>query len=182
MVEPEQPPLTPPPLVEEPSPVTPEAAPPPASLESTLGLSWVNRIGAFTLILAVAFFFKYAVDNQWIGESGRVLIGVVVGFATLGAAEWLWRRGHVLYSQGIAGAGSAILYLAFYAAFGFYKLVPPGLAFVLMVSAVALAGGLALRYNAPAIAALSLAGGYATPLLLSTGEDRPWALDRKSVV
>jgi uncharacterized membrane protein len=39
-----------------------------------------------------------------------------------------------------------------------------------------MAGAFALRYDASAIAALGLLGGYATPLLLSTGEDRPWVL------
>src|SRR5206468_2008449 len=69
-----------------------------------------------------------------------------------------------------------VLYLSFYASFGFYHLVAPAFAFLLMAVATAIAGALALRYDAVAIAALGLAGGYATPVLLSTGEDRPWAL------
>lgn len=146
----------------------------PAPLETRFGLTWINRIGAFTLVLFVGFFFKLAIDNEWIGEGGRVMLGVLAGFGALAAADRLWRHGQRVFAHGISGAGVAILYLSFYASFGFYHLVPAGLAFGLMVSATAMAGMLALRYDSRAIAALGLLGGYATPLLLSTGEDRPW--------
>ena len=46
----------------------------------------------------------------------------------------------------------------------------------MMVAAIVLAAALALRYGSFAIAALAWAAGYATPLLLSTGEDHPWFL------
>jgi uncharacterized membrane protein len=165
------------PDMETPPPV-PAAAPPPEAprLETRLGLAWVNRIGAVTLTLGVAFFFKYAVDSAWIGPAGRVALGVLAGLAGLGAAGRVWRANQKTYAQGIAGLGVSILYLSFYASFGFYRLVEPGFAFLLMALATALAGLFALRYDAPAIAALGLLGGYATPVLLSTGEDRPWAL------
>ena len=42
---------------------------------------WVNRIGVITLVLGVAFFFKYAVDNRWIGETGRVVLGILAGYS-----------------------------------------------------------------------------------------------------
>ena len=45
-----------------------------------------------------------------------------------------------------------------------------------MAVTTAMAGAFALRYDASAIAALGLLGGYATPVLLSTGQDRPWVL------
>ena len=45
-----------------------------------------------------------------------------------------------------------------------------------MLMVTALAGVLALRYQAVAIAALGLFGGFLTPILLSTGEDHPWFL------
>src|SRR5438034_8453082 len=167
-------PPPPPPRVEIPPPAPPRTESP--QLETTLGLAWVNRIGAVTLALGVAFAFKYAVDSAWIGPSGRIMLGVLAGLAALGFADRTWRGGQKTYSHGIAGLGLAILYLSFYASFGFYHLVEPGFAFLLMAVATAMAGALALRYDAAPIAALGLLGGYATPVLLSTGEDRPWVL------
>src|SRR5262249_30753595 len=110
------------------------------------------------------------------GPGGRVAMGVFAGLAALGGADRMWRGGQKTYAQGISGLGVAILYLSFYASFGFYHLVEPGFAFVLMVLTTAMAGVFALRYDAAAIAALGLLGGYATPVLLSAGEDRPWIL------
>lgn len=143
-------------------------------LETRMGLTWINRVATLTLIFAAAFFFKYAVDNQWIGETGRVVLGVLAGFATVCGGEFLWRKGHRVYAQGITATGLAVLYLSFFAAFGFYQLIPQGLAFVLMAVTVAFGGALAIRYMAPAVSILALVGGYLTPLLLSTHEDRPW--------
>ncbi len=168
---PPAPPLPVPTWEEQPVP-SPPAAPSP-EFETRVGLTWINRIGVVTLVLGVAFFFKYAVDNQWIGPTGRVLLGILAGMASIGTADRLWRRGHQIYAQGVAGAGIAILYLSFYASFGFYHLLPQGAAFLLMVLVTAAAGVLAVCYNSLAVAVLGLAGGYATPVLLSTGEDRP---------
>lgn len=67
--EPQPPPPfpTPPPV---PAPITQYPSP---TLEARVGLTWINRIGAVTLLLGAAFFFKYAVDNEWIGPAGRVI-------------------------------------------------------------------------------------------------------------
>jgi hypothetical protein len=183
-----QPEPAPPPVATETpaEPPPPPAAPPPAptqplapasdrprEFETQVGLTWISRIGAVTMIFCVAFIFKYAIDNQWIGETGRIVLGILAGLACIGAGDSIWRRGQQTYAQAISGLGIAILYLSFYASFAFYHLLPQSVPFVLMTLTTALSGALALRYDAPAIAALGLIGGYLTPVLLSTGEDRP---------
>jgi len=162
---PEQPPIEP--------PRDPNLKP---GLESKVGLTLVNRIGAITLVLGVAFFFKWAVDNNWIGPAGRVILGLLAGFAILAAGDYTWRKRQVVFAQGITATGIAIIYLSLYAAFDYYHLIPQSVAFALMVATTVMAGALALRYRSFAIAALGLAGAYVTPLLLSTGEDHPWFL------
>ena len=164
------------PLSAEPAPHIEQTPTQPSSLESAVGLTLVNRIGAITLVLGVAFFFKWAVDNNWIGPAGRVILGLLAGFATLAAADFTWRKRQQIFAQGITATGIAIIYLALYAAFDFYHLIPQSAAFLLMVATTVMAAVLALRYNSFAIAALGLAAAYATPLLLSTGEDHPWFL------
>src|SRR5579864_2397101 len=168
------PPVEPPPALvsmQPPQPVTP-----PPALETNIGLTLVNRIGVVTLVLGIAFFFKWAVDNQWIGPAGRVILGMVAGLATLGVADILWRKGQRIFAQGSTAVGLGILYLALYAAFGYYQLIPQSLAFTLMVTTTTLAVALALRYESVAMAVLGLVGGYLTPILLSSGEDHPWFL------
>lgn len=173
------PPPLPIPLPPEISPAAPSMEPAaepanPQRLETRMGLTWINRIGVLTLVIGVAFFFKYAIDNQWIGETGRIVLGVLAGLGTLAVGDILWRRAQKIFAQGVCGLGVSILYLSFYASFGFYHLLPQAVAFVLMAMVTAMTGALALRYDAIAIAALGMLGGYATPLLLSTGQDAPW--------
>ncbi|HWR52846.1 MAG TPA: DUF2339 domain-containing protein [Bryobacteraceae bacterium] len=167
----------------QPAPPMPGPAPAPTppphvhrspELETRMGLTWINRIGVVTLVLGVAFFFKYAVDNRWIGEGGRVALGVLAGLALLAGADRLWHRGQRVFAQGITGAGIAVLFVAFYAAFGFYSLISQPAAFGLMLLNTAAAIVLSLRYGSQAIAALGLVGGFMTPVVLSTGQDAPW--------
>ncbi len=176
--------VTPAPAAREPLPEPPPAPvavaaeefPPSPALETKVGLTIINRIGAVTLVLGVAFFFKWAVDNNWVGPLGRVALGLFAGFGALAMADFLWRKAQQVFAQGITGTGIAIVYVAFYAAFDFYHLTPQVVAFLLLLATTVLAVALALRYASIAIAALGLFGAYLIPLLLSNGEDHPWFL------
>jgi uncharacterized membrane protein len=174
----------PPPLPRKPPPL-PQAIPwvsadvkalPEPALETTFGLSWLNRVGVVTLIFGVGFLFKLAVDSQWIGPAVRVALGVAAATLSLFLGEWISLRGQKTFARGLTGLGLALLYLSFYAGFGFYHLLPQTTAFLLMCLTTAAAAMLALHYDSQAVALLGLAGGYLTPVLLSTGENHMWVL------
>jgi uncharacterized membrane protein len=137
--------------------------------EALIGGKLLNRIGALALIIGIGFFLKYAFDNNWISETTRVLTGVAIGMLCLFGGYRTNKRGYEVFAQGMGGAGIAILYLSVYAAFNFYQLLPQWVAFVFMaiVTVIALLNG--LFYNSLAEAVLGWAGGFLTPLLLSTG-------------
>lgn len=170
------PPLPQPPPAPQDTPLPQPVAVDTRGFETSVGLTLVNRVGAVTLVLGIGFFFKWAVDNNWIGPAGRVELGVLAGLLIIGGADVLWRRGQKTFAQGVTAVGISILYLALFAAFAFYHLVPQSLSFIAMAVTTAMAGALALRYDAVAISALGLVGGFLTPMLLSTGEDHPWFL------
>ncbi|MFN2428181.1 MAG: DUF2339 domain-containing protein, partial [Candidatus Binatia bacterium] len=69
-----------------------------------------------------------------------------------------------------------VLYAAFWAASVRYELIGLTPGFVLMAAVTATGCALAWRHNAELTALLALAGGFATPLLLSSGSDRPFGL------
>lgn len=165
-------PVMPPRQLFEPGP----APTPRPQLETRMGLTWINRVGALTLVLGAAFFFNYAVEAGWLGVQVRVVLGVAAGLAALVMAGRLWRSGQHIFAQGLSGTGIAILYLSFWAAWRLYHLVPYGAAFLLMALTTAGAVALSARNNSEAIAALGFFGGYSTPLLLDNGEHRPWLL------
>src|SRR5262249_48771350 len=82
----------------------------------------------------------------------------------------------LIFAQGLIGAGISILYLAAFAAFNYYGLVAQSTAFVMMAVVTAIALIHALRYNSQVIALLGWAGGFLTPILLSTGHSNEAAL------
>lgn len=183
---PAPPPLPLPPLshlreVPDPPPVNVFAAPPlhssmPKSsssldLETLIGGRWLNRIGIIAIISAVTFFLKYAFDNNWIGPSGRVGIGVVLGAAMLPWSQWLLKRGYSYFSEGIAGLGAAVMYLSIWAGCQYYKLFSLDVGFFAMIIVTAGMGAVALGRNSQRIALLSLFGGFLTPILVSEGKD-----------
>ena len=93
--------------------------------EWLFGGNWLARIGIVAVIIGVAFFLKLAFDNDWIGETGRVVLGLAGGIALLAAGEF-WRRKYPVWAQPLTGGGLAVLYLAIYAAQALYGLIPPG--------------------------------------------------------
>jgi uncharacterized membrane protein len=166
-----------PPLLAE-TPATAAPAPfapaPPAteSLEAVIGQKWVGWIAVLLIFCAAAFFLKYAFENRWIGELGRVTIGVAVGLAMAWGGLERHRKGWRYLAQILTGGGIVILYLSVYGAFGYYHLLGARSAFVALVILVAEAHLLALFYNARAVAVMALVGGFLVPVLLSTGRDQ----------
>jgi hypothetical protein len=148
----------------------------PGSLEERIALVWFTRIGALAVLVGTAYFFKYAVDSDWIGPAGRVALGAVAGVAAIFAGERLRPRTRALWVNAVQGAGVALLLVAAFAGSALYHLFPFGAAFA-AVAIIALAGGaVAVRGRSQLVLALALAGGLLAPVLLSTGEDRPGAL------
>jgi uncharacterized membrane protein len=140
-------------------------------LETRIAGRWLNRIGITAVIVAVTFFLKYAFDNNWIGPSGRVGIGILLGAALLPWSHWLLQRGYAYFSEGIAGLGAAVLYLSIWAGCQYYKLFSLDVGFFAMIVITAVMAAVALGRNSQRVALLSLFGGFLTPVLVSQGKD-----------
>ena len=133
--------------------------------EWLLGGNWLAKIGIVALVIGVGFFLQLAIDNNWIGESGRVVLGLVAGIGLLAGGEY-WHKKYPIWAQPLTGGGIAVLYLSIFAAFGLYDLIDPTPAFGLFFLVTLAAAGLSLRYEAMAVAILGIIGGFVTPLFL----------------
>ncbi|MGB6385119.1 MAG: DUF2339 domain-containing protein [Terriglobales bacterium] len=184
---PPSPPLQPPPapsphvantFLPPPVPVSYSSAPHPAAaqpeidLESRIGSQWLNRIGISAVLIGISYFLKFAFDNNWIGPTGRVSIGLLAGIAIIIWSERFRNRGHKVFSYSLKAVGVGALYLSLWAAFQVYALIPSSVAFLAMVIVTAATGLLAFKQDAEILAAFALTGGFSTPLLLSTGQNR----------
>ena len=158
-------------LPERPAPPPPRPAPARAPLDAVIGQRWLGWIAVLLIFLAAAFFLKYAFDNRWIGELGRVTLGITVGLCFVWGGLERHRRGWPYLSQVLTGGGAALIYLSLYASFGFYDLIAWPAAFTLLAIVVVQTNLLAWFYNAPSIAGMGLAGGLLVPVLLDAPRD-----------
>ncbi len=161
----------PPPLPAEVTPVPRPARAATESLEQAIGTRWLVRVGAFAVFVGIAFLLKYSFDQGWLGPLPRVLGGAAVGLAMWGLA-WHWRTRYPALAHGVFAAGSGLLYLVSWAAYGLYDLLAYETAFGAMLAVTAATLTFAHRLVALPPAVLGLCGGYLTPILLG-GEGRP---------
>lgn len=162
-----------------PRPVAPRQAEPPAApfdWESLLGLRGAAWAGGVALAIAGLLFAKLAIERGLFTAELRVATMLVVGVGALLVAELSLRRGYSTTANALSGAGIALLYTCFFAAHSLYGLLGLFPTFALMALVTLTACALALRYDALFTALLGLLGGFATPVVLSTGQDRPLGL------
>ncbi|MBK1634192.1 DUF2339 domain-containing protein [Rhodovulum adriaticum] len=158
---------------EPPEPAPAEHRP---NIEETLASKWMIWLGAIAVALSAVFLFRYAIDAGWLTPMARVIAGLMLGGALLGAGEWAARRpvpgiGRAMNTDyvppALTASGIFAIYAALYAAHGLYGLLGPGTAFVALGLVAYAALGLALRQGW-FVALLGLAGGYLMPALIDS--------------
>ncbi|GGK61865.1 DUF2339 domain-containing protein [Rufibacter glacialis] len=137
--------------------------------EKFIGENLINKLGIAILVLGIGFFVKYAVDQDWINEVGRVAIGLLAGGVLLGVAHWL-RREYKAFSSVLIGGGMAVLYFTIAIAFHEYQIFSQTVAFVLMMALTGFTIFLSMAYDRMELAVLALIGGFGSPFMVSTGE------------
>ena len=167
----------PPSRQERPSPPPPPRPPePPArafDLENLVGVKLFSAIAGIALVFAAVFFLRYSVEHGWLQPPVRVIIGIAVAVALLVACEMKAARKYPSTANALDAAAIAILFATFFAAHALWNLIPALVTFVLLGLVTAVAVLLSIRRESLFIAVLGLLGGFATPALLSSGEDKP---------
>lgn len=161
--------VTPPPRPVQEQPKRPSFFERNPDLEKFIGENLANKIGIAILVLGIGFFVKYAIDQQWIGIYGRVLIGILCGALLIGIAHRL-RKTFAAFSSVMVGGGIAVLYLTISIAFHSYGIMSQTVAFGIMVMITGFTILLSLGYNRMELAILAILGGFGAPFMVSTGE------------
>lgn len=138
-------------------------------LEKFIGENLINKIGIVITVIGIIFSVKYAIDNEYINEFGRVFIGILAGGLLIGVAHRL-RAKYEAFSSVLVGGGLATLYFTIGLAFQDYQIFSQSVAFAIMLIITIFAVLLSILYNRQELAVLAIIGGFATPLAVSTGE------------
>lgn len=137
-------------------------------LEKFIGENLISKIGIAILVLGIAFFVKYAIDQNWINEVARVGIGILAGGIILGFAHYL-RENFKAFSTVLVAGGISTFYFTIGLAFQEYHLFSQTVAFAIMLVITAFSAFISIGYDRQELAILSIIGGFATPFIVSTG-------------
>ena len=140
-----------------------------------LGGNTVLRVGVVLLFLGLAFLLRYATEGMVVPIELRYAGVAACALGLLGLGWWLrLRRGS--YALILQGTGIAVLYLTVFAAMRLHPLLDPGAALGLLVAVTVFSAILAITQDAIGLACAAALGGFAAPILASTGEGNPVAL------
>lgn len=155
------------------SPPPPDWARPAAPIQmpgiETLVVWFAASFGSLVAVAAVLLGLREVIALGYFGPSMRfaTAIGAALGaWAFSGVLRW---RKFDIPANALAGSGTAIAYAAIYAGYALYGLLPQQVAMASMIVVTAVSMYAAVRKRAGLWALLAALGGYATPLLLSTG-------------
>ena len=138
--------------------------------EFKLGGKVFTGVGVIAVLLGVGFFLRYAFENNLISQGARVFIGCIFGAILIGIGHYL-RKKYASYGTSLIGAGLGMFYLSIYAAYSFYQLIDPFLAFVCLTMITAASVCLALWYDSKPLVGFSFAGAFIMPFLLPFSEN-----------
>jgi uncharacterized membrane protein len=141
--------------------------------ENLVGVRLFSAVAGIALVLATVFFLRYSIERGWLQPPVRVVIGVLTGVSLLVVCERKAARRYPVTANALDAAAVSILFATFFAAHALWKLVPALPTFLLLALVAAVAVLLSIRHESLFIAVLGLLGGFSTPALLSTGENRP---------
>ncbi|HVX52427.1 MAG TPA: DUF2339 domain-containing protein [Chitinophagaceae bacterium] len=144
-------------------------------MEKFIGENLANKIGIAILVLGIGFFVKYAIDQDWIKDIGRICIGLFCGMVLIGLAHRL-RKNYHSFSSVLVGGGLTVFYFTIALAFHEYHRLSQTSAFVIMVLITIFAVLLSILYNRLELAIIATVGGFITPFLVSNGQENYIAL------
>jgi len=143
-----------------------------------LGGNTVVRIGVVVLFIGLAFLAKYAVEQALLPPQLRLAAIGIAGIALFVFGLRMRGRGadRLGYALTLQGAGVAVLYLTVFAAFRLYQFLPAAAAFAALGLICLFCAVIAIAQNALPLAFIGFAGGFAAPVLVSTGQGNHVAL------
>lgn len=127
----------------------------------------IAKIGVVILFVGVIFLLSLVSKYIYIPITLRLIVVAIAG-GVMVMLGWLMHRQRPLYASILEGGGVGILYITIFMAFKVYTLLSPMVAFVLLLTIVALSAVNAIYHNAKSLAVMSTIGGFLAPLLVSS--------------
>lgn len=132
------------------------------------GGNLVAKLGLLILFIGVSFLLKYTAARVSVPIELR-LAGIVLADIALLAWGWRIRLSRPTISLPVQGAALGVLMLVTFGAFRLYHLIPGSMAFALLLVLTVFTCVLAVLQDAMWLAIFGIVGGFAVPILASSG-------------
>lgn len=133
------------------------------------------KVGVLILFLGIAFLLRYAAERVTVPIEFRYF-GVTctgIGLLVLG---WFLRHRRRDYALSLQGMAIGVFYLTTLSALKVHALISPEIGFAVLLAVSILSAALAVLQQAPVLAIIAALEGFVSPILTSTGANRPLGL------
>ncbi len=139
--------------------------------------NWVAKIGIGLLFIGVGALLKLAAQEGWLTFpiEYRYIAVAIAAIAALGLG-WKQRHKRPIFALNLQGGAVGILLLAVFSAYKQHGLLSSEMTFTLLLVLVAGCAVLAILQNSLGLAVFGIIGGFAAPILASTGSGNHVAL------
>jgi len=137
--------------------------------ESLLGENIIGKFGFLAVILGIFYFIKLSIENEWLGESMRIYIGLLIGFIIISISQFFKAPELKISRESIIGTGISIIYGSIYFAYMYYDLLFSYETFFYLLFISLLFIYLSNLFNSQLLFSISLLGSLISLNSLSTG-------------
>ncbi|MBX3722186.1 MAG: DUF2339 domain-containing protein [Turneriella sp.] len=139
--------------------------------ELFFGGNILGKAGILSIVIALSWFVKYAFDNHWVNESGKIFSGLLIsaglGFLGLKAAQKKFQA----LPLALLGGSIAGFLITIFTGYYVYDLFGRNEAFVYLALVLAAGFLLSHRTRSQSLFAFSLLGAFGLPVAFSQGEN-----------
>lgn len=139
--------------------------------------SWIAKVGIALVFIGVGALLRFAVKEGWLDFPIEMrLVGIAAAALGALAVGWRQREKKRIFALNLQGGAIGVLMMVVFAAYRLYHLMPATATFAMLIVLVTGTALLAIRQNALGLAVFGVVGGFAAPILASTGSGNHVAL------
>lgn len=139
--------------------------------------SWITKIGITIVLIGLGAFMRLAIKEGWFDFPIQWrLAGIALGALAALVLGWRKREEKRVFALNLQGGAIAVLMMVVFASYRMYQLIPASATFAMLLVLVAGCSVLAIRQNSLGLAVFGVIGGFAAPILTSTGSGNHVAL------
>ncbi len=152
-------------------------------LEAVFGGRVLAWIGGVAILFGAVLFLGMAISRGWLDEETRTIIAAALSLLGLAGGVWLHeRRGRTEAARALVGAAISGLYGTIVVAAQAYSLISPGFGLACAAAVAAVGFLIAVRWQAPIVAAIGSLGALAMPTVIGAANGVPIAFVATALV